>query len=627
MKRSMDVKTYKDKVYGAWAGKCAGGIIGAKQENNKSILHYTFDNVFPDLIPPNDDFDLQILYLQEVIEKQGFNFDANDLAREFALHNKCWANEYRVAIKNINCGIMPPTSGVFCNDFFKNSNGCPIRSELWGLIAPDNPERVCSFVDMDGCIDHTVESIEAEKFFAVLECKAFFQNDVIALVNEAVQYVSPQSNVYKCAKFVICEYSSGKSWQETRTGLIRRFGSSDASYSVVNMGIVLLALLYGKDNFNDTMLIAVNCGYDTDCTSGTAGAILGIIKGKSGLDPSWLEKIGEHFVVGTVDIVRKRDTLSELTEDTLALAYALWRDGLTDVAIIGLPEDYRCAIPKYDPFVSFKTEYDGAPSLSAEKACSFTVSVTNKTKKSLVGRLYCVEPEKVEIFLGSNVVTVLPEETVCVKGYAKLKEGVLNVLLCNKGELVFEADDRKSGVPFGFMGEAEYRLYGPYFDNYDTQKYDHDVNGETMPIDLFSMFNGFINIDNEYVAGDDPTGEDCVVFHSAEDKLPVEKYVTYRGPCCVYLVREFFCEEAQSIKMIVGHSAAHKVWVNGECVISNKENNVCWMPLNNTIDIKLKKGNNKFVYKLIRTNGEFEFSVILSKFKFGNGVLVELMNL
>ena len=61
-------RTYLDKVHGGWIGKCAGGLIGAKQENNKSLMHYTFDNVFPDVIPPNDDFDLQILYLTELIE-------------------------------------------------------------------------------------------------------------------------------------------------------------------------------------------------------------------------------------------------------------------------------------------------------------------------------------------------------------------------------------------------------------------------------------------------------------------------------------------------------------------------------------------------------------------------------
>ena len=42
----IDYDLYIDKVYGAWIGKCAGGKIGAKQENNKEQMNYTFDNVF-----------------------------------------------------------------------------------------------------------------------------------------------------------------------------------------------------------------------------------------------------------------------------------------------------------------------------------------------------------------------------------------------------------------------------------------------------------------------------------------------------------------------------------------------------------------------------------------------------
>ena len=242
MKIGMD--EYKDKVYGAWVGKSAGGIIGAKQENNKSLMNYTFDNVFPDRVPPNDDFDLQILYLNEVLLKKGFNFTANDLADAFCKHNKCWANEYRIAIKNIDCGIYPPTSGEFCNDFFKNSNGCPIRSEIWSVVAPGNPALACGFCEMDGCIDHSHESVYAEKFNAALDSISFFERDIEKLLIRALAFVEPKSKVSECVLFVLDKYKSGVDWKSTREELIRRFGSSDASYSVVNMGIVTISLLY-----------------------------------------------------------------------------------------------------------------------------------------------------------------------------------------------------------------------------------------------------------------------------------------------------------------------------------------------------------------------------------------------
>lgn len=42
MKKHIDYSEYIDKAYGAWAGKCAGGIIGASQEDN--VVMPDFEN-------------------------------------------------------------------------------------------------------------------------------------------------------------------------------------------------------------------------------------------------------------------------------------------------------------------------------------------------------------------------------------------------------------------------------------------------------------------------------------------------------------------------------------------------------------------------------------------------------
>ena len=140
--KQIDFSTYYDKVLGGWLGKCIGGACGALSENNKDILHYTIDNVFPKVIPPNDDLDLQVLWLQEGLEKYGVGIGRKELGQLFAKYNICLANEYAVAIRNITLGILPPTSGLFDNSYFLNSMGCPIRSEIWALVAPGSFETV-----------------------------------------------------------------------------------------------------------------------------------------------------------------------------------------------------------------------------------------------------------------------------------------------------------------------------------------------------------------------------------------------------------------------------------------------------------------------------------------------------
>lgn len=619
--KEISYQLYRDKVYGGWIGKCAGGIIGAKQENNKSLMDYDFNNVFPEKAPPNDDFDLQILYLQEILEKRGFNFGEKELGDVFAKHNMCWANEYRIAIRNVNGGVYPPTSGGFNNDFFLNSMGCPIRSELWAYVAPGNPEFAARLCRMDGSIDHVTESIYAEIFFAAMECLAFFESDLNVLFDQALTYVPAGSRVAECAAFVRSMAAEEPDYRVTRTELIKRFGSSDASYAVTNLGIVVLALLYGKD-FNDTMLTAVNCGYDTDCTSATAGAILGTILGRSGLPGDWVEKVGDDFVLGIVDVKRERGTLAALTEDTFRVCFAAARDGLIDLRFTGVPEDFVCDIPAYQGVVKILAGYEGEPSVSAERPCRMALTVRNERRAAVKGTLTLEAEESLELDHSKFEISLAPGEEIVLPVTAALADVEL-VPIRNVITATLHTGDETFQQRIGVFGCGKYRMYGPYFDNYDTEKYDHDINGKLMPKDLFDMFNGHSSIHREYLPLDRIDKERHTVIYTARDKLPIEENVGYQGACCVYLVRDLYSKYEQDVHMFLGDTAPHRVYLEDQQV-AGSDRFVRWMPLNNVVLLHLKEGRNRLVFKLIRRNGPFEFSVFFSKLEFGDGTLIDV---
>ena len=618
----MDYATYMDKVYGGWIGKCAGGLIGAKQENNKSLMDYSFDNVFPDKIPPNDDLDLQILYLNEVLEKQGFSFDTIDLAEAFAKYNMCWANEYRIAIRNVNRKIYPPVSGEYNNDFFKNSMGCPIRSELWGMIGAGNPKLCCKFVEMDGPIDHSVESIEMEKYLAITESLAFFRHDLPMLLREGITYISQNSRVQKAVEKVFEVKEREPDYRKAREELVAEFGSSDASYCIMNLCIILTALLYGEGNFNDTMLIAVNCGYDTDCTSATCGSILGILNGKSRLPAEWLEKVGETFVVGTVNINRERNKILQLAEDTVKLTCAAIRDGVNECFVLsGVPANIADSIPVKREKVRIFARYKDLPVISGEKDCLFDLVIVNERGTDFKGELILsgeylhIEAEKTQICVGAK-----SEERVAVRAKLKAGERVHNCLVV-RAEL--DIGGEKVIREVGMQVAAKYKIVGPFFDNYDTTKYERDIHNGCMPKDLFDMFNNYVNVDREYIPETFEGIEERIskVMLAERDVLPVEDYISYKGSCCVYLVRDIWCREDKTVHMFFGDTTPYKVFLNGE-LVSWGHRFCAWMPLNQVAEVKLKKGKNRFVYKLTRYNGEFIFSTFFSELSFGNGVAV-----
>ena len=147
--RKIDYNVFLDKVHGCWYGKCLGGAAGAPMEGIKKLIHINdFSECYnPDL--PNDDLDLQLLWI-DVIREKGTIINSCDLADAWV--KKCWYpfSEYGYFLKNYMRGVKPPYTGIINNEFFKEGMGCPIRSEIWGIISAGNPELASQYAYMDG---------------------------------------------------------------------------------------------------------------------------------------------------------------------------------------------------------------------------------------------------------------------------------------------------------------------------------------------------------------------------------------------------------------------------------------------------------------------------------------------
>ena len=106
----LDYKDYLDKVLGGWIGKSIGGALGARFEGIKAWIDLDFDEIIPDTIPPNDDLDLQVLWLK-VLEEKGPALTSDDLAKAWL--DGCWYpfNEYGNFRRNFRNGVKPPWTG------------------------------------------------------------------------------------------------------------------------------------------------------------------------------------------------------------------------------------------------------------------------------------------------------------------------------------------------------------------------------------------------------------------------------------------------------------------------------------------------------------------------------------
>lgn len=313
-----------DKIHGCWYGKCLGGAAGAPVEGVKAIIKTdNFEEIFnPDL--PNDDLDIQLLWL-DVLERKGVNLTSCDLADAWL--EKCWYpfSEYGYFLKNYERGIKPPYSGIINNSFFKEGMGCPIRSEIWAVINPGNPDLAVKYAYNDACLDHSDNSVYAEQFLAAAQSIAFFEDNVANIIVKALEYVPSESKLYECINYVIDCCNKGMNYIDARRFVLTKYSHPDFTNVVQNLAFVVIGLLYGKGDMRDTINISLKCGYDTDCTCASAAAIVGIVKGYKGLGEEITELIKDYFVCG-IDVQRPSDSIRGLAEDSAKIALAIEND-------------------------------------------------------------------------------------------------------------------------------------------------------------------------------------------------------------------------------------------------------------------------------------------------------------
>ncbi len=338
----LSFQSYKDKVMGCWAGKNIGGVLGAPFEGRRmkvELDYYTQDlSMGP---PPNDDLDLQIVWLAAV-EKYGRNVNASILGEywlSYIIPN--WV-EYGTGKANLRAGFVPPMAGALDNTY-KDSCGCFIRSELWACLAPGHPDLAVRYAYEDAIVDHADEGMLGEVFFAALESAAFVEQDKNKLLDIALSYIPADSAVARGVKKARECYEKHMDFFEARREVHNcvpgTFGIQGCKISEIdpkerdlelgapgfdapeNIAYAMMGWLYGEDDFGKALCLSVSCGEDTDCSGASLGALLGILRGASNIPEKWTAPLNDKIATLCIDKtsggIWVPETVTELTDRIL----------------------------------------------------------------------------------------------------------------------------------------------------------------------------------------------------------------------------------------------------------------------------------------------------------------------
>lgn len=319
----LDFKAYKDKVRACWLGKNIGGTLGAPFEGFRGV--YDLDYYTHDLskgVLPNDDLDLQLAWLNAA-ENYGRNVNGEILGEHWISYIVPDWSEYGAGKNNLRYGLQPPVSGWYHNHN-KDSCGCFIRSEIWACLAPGHPEIAVKYAYEDGSCDHADEGLYGELFCAAVQSAAFVESDMRKLVEIGKKYIPADCSIAKAVDTAFQCYEKGLDWKAARKvilqtvpgsfGMLHGYKDQEPEADVPvgplgfdaasNIGIMMMAWIYGEDNFSKSICIAAGCCEDADCTAGTLGAILGIIHGTGIIEEKWLQPIGDEIKTVSLDLTK-----------------------------------------------------------------------------------------------------------------------------------------------------------------------------------------------------------------------------------------------------------------------------------------------------------------------------------
>ncbi len=287
--RRISVEEFRDKMKGGWVGQMAGVTWGAPTE-------FKFkDQIIPTNKVPawkptmiNNAFNQDDLYVEmtflRTLEQYGLNASIRQAGIDFANSEyKLWCANL-AGRKNLRSGIAPPDSS------HPQFNKCPndidyqIEADYSGLIAPGLPQFAIAMGEKFGRLMNYGDGMYAGQFIGALYAEAFFEKDREKLVEAALKAIPADSQYAEMVRDMLAWYrADANDWEKTWQLCQKKYRENPEYQKASNGGIdckinganVLLGYLYGKGDVDQTIIISMRGGQDSDCNPSSAAGVLG----------------------------------------------------------------------------------------------------------------------------------------------------------------------------------------------------------------------------------------------------------------------------------------------------------------------------------------------------------------
>jgi hypothetical protein len=257
-----------------------------------------------------DDIYVEMTFLQ-TLEQHGLDVSIRQAGIDFANSGYNLWHANRAGRDNLRSGIAPPDSGH--PQFNKHADDIDyqIEADYSGLIAPGMPNLVIELGDKFGRLMNYGDGMYAGQFVGGMYAEAFFEDDMVKIVRAGLNCIPAESQYAEMVRDMLAWYKKNPDdWQQTwhwleekyhqdpryTHGLCSRPGGENA-FSIdakLNGAYIVMGLLYGKGDPDETIIISTRCGQDSDCNPSNAGGILFTTIGFARLPDRFTSKLDPH---------------------------------------------------------------------------------------------------------------------------------------------------------------------------------------------------------------------------------------------------------------------------------------------------------------------------------------------
>lgn len=509
--------------------------------------------------------------------------------------------------------------------------GCPIRSEIWACLAPCDPKTAADFASRDGCIDHYGESINVERYMAALEANAFYESDLHKLIKDSLKVVPNKSKFRDLVTDIIVWCSEYNSIKKVLNKILFKYGHPDCTNMYQNMGIVVASLLLGNLEMIETTMMAMNCGFDTDCTCATVGSVIGIIRGSADLINKY--KINDLKYILSVRSSRRSDSVYDLAEDIARLGAAFTsKRGSTEIQ--DAPEIIFNFNKVISPITLGVTYNKDIPSITIGGECIVFLDFENKTDKDVKIHFDIIMPDHfIAEYISEFMILSGQKNKIDVKiSYPANAEKIYER---NIFTVKYTSDNYSGEAVFGLSGAVPWKAIGPFWRTEPVTNtelllyvpnYWHLIGkskAEGSDVDRVRHFHLDFAADTEteYISSDKCflreintayVKAEVNIYHMYGDSFELSDITGFSGPCVMYMCRRLISPEAMTVCMQIGHTSPYSLFINGKLVSSR---NYCdtWTSENVHLkDIELYAGKNDIVFRITKVNDDAKYNLIFS---------------